>query len=448
MSADAWIRLAYRCTALTAVQVGVLLFLFGTVGDAEATWALTRNITFWAAMGALLFFLLNVILRYLGLLGGAFLAHQARAFRPLRAALADEELPLISVIVPAYNEAAVIEASLRSLLRLDYPHLEIIVVDDGSRDATAERARQVAGEAPEGRIRVLTQPNGGKSSALNAGIRESRGDFVFCMDADSVIASDSLRHAIEPLVRDPSVGAVAGAVEIANANRLLTRLQALEYVQGLNIVRQAMGWAGVVNIIPGPVGLFRKTALYGVGGYDADTFAEDCDLTLKLLMRGWKTVYEPWARAATEAPETLRELFQQRYRWTRGIIQALRKHRALLARPHREPVQCLVLWYMVFEALVWPVMNLLANLLLVYLAVAYGTSAILVLWWLMLTVLDLAISLLAVSMEEKSLRLVPHAITYRMFFSLAIDTCKVLATLEELIGVGMGWGKLARQGRL
>jgi poly-beta-1,6 N-acetyl-D-glucosamine synthase len=442
-----WGRRARLYALLTALQATALALVFATVGDAPTTWALTRQVAFWGAMGALLFFLLNVILRYLALLGGAWLAHQERAFRP-RTPLRDDDLPPISVIVPAYNEAEVIEASLRSLLRLDYPRLEILVVDDGSRDATAVCAQRVADEAPPDRIRVITQPNGGKAAALNTGIRASRGDFVLCMDADSVIAPGSLRAAVEPLVRDAALGAVAGAVDIANAGRTLTRLQALEYVQGLNIVRQAMGWAGVVNIIPGPVGLFRKLALYDVGGYDTDTFAEDCDVTLKLLVRGWKVTYEPQARAATEAPETLRALFQQRYRWTRGIIQALRKHRGVLARPLRHPIQCLVLWYMVFEALLWPAMNLMANLVLVYLAVAYGISVTLVVWWLLLTVLDLAISLFAVSMEERSLRLLPQALGYRMFFSLAIDTCKVLATLEEVMGVGMRWGKLARLGRL
>jgi poly-beta-1,6 N-acetyl-D-glucosamine synthase len=443
-----WGRSLKVAAALAAVQVGLLVLIFTTIGDARATWSTTRWLAFWGALTALLFFLLVVILRYLGLLGGAFLAQQGRAARRPDPSLRDDRLPPITVIVPAYNEAEVIEASIRSLLRLNYPRLEILVIDDGSRDATALRARRVAQEAPPGRVRVITQPNGGKATALNTGIRASRGEFVFCMDADSVIAPDSLRHAIEHLMHDPTLGAVAGAVDIANDRRLLTRLQALEYVQGLNIVRQAMGWAGVVNIIPGPVGLFRKTALLDVGGYDTDTFAEDCDVTLKLLVRGWKITYEPRARAATEAPETLRSLFQQRYRWTRGIIQALRKHRGVLARPFRHPVQCLVLWYMVFEALAWPVMNLMANLVLVYLATAYGTSAILVLWWLMLTLLDLAISLFAVSMEAKSLRLVPHAVVYRMFFSLAIDTCKVLATLEEVMGVGMRWGKLARLGRI
>ncbi len=443
-----WRRRARRYALLTALQLAAIAALFATVGDAQATWALTRDVVFWGAMGALLFFLLNVILRYLALLGGAFLAHQARALRPPRERRRDDRLPLISVIVPAYNEAEVIEASIRSLLRLDYPHVEILVVDDGSRDTTAARARRVAEEAPPGRVRVVSQPNGGKATALNTGIRESRGDFVLCMDADSTLAPESLRHAVEHLVDDPALGAVAGAVDVANAGRLLTRLQALEYVQGLNIVRQAMGWAGVVNIIPGPVGLFRKRALYDVGGYDADTFAEDCDVTLKLLVRGWTITYEPRARAATEAPETLRALFQQRYRWTRGILQAVRKHAGLLTRPLRHPIQSLVLWYMVFEALIWPAMNLMANAVLLYLALAHGVSATLVVWWLMLTLLDLAISLFAVSMEEQSLRLVPHAIVYRMFFSLAIDTCKVLATLEEVMGLGMRWGKLARLGRL
>lgn len=445
-----WRRRALLFGALTAAQLVGMLLVFLLFGGWAETWRLTQDVLFWFAAGSLLVFLLIVIVRYVVLLGAAFLQFQVgegeRSPQPPEE-LDEGSLPLVSVIVPAYNEEKVIAASIASLLRLDYPRYEVIVVDDGSRDATYLRAIEAAALA-DGQVRVLTQPNAGKAAALNAGIEASLGDHVFCMDADSTIAPGTLKAMVRHLLAEDDVGAVAGSVKVVNTGRLLTRLQAIEYVQGLNIVRQAMGWGQVVNIIPGPVGMFRKKAMYDVGGYDRDTFAEDCDLTLKLLHRGWRVKYEPEGKAMTEAPETLSALLQQRYRWTRGIIQAVTKHREVLWHPRRNPVHAGVLWYMLFEALLWPIMNVAANLMLLYVAWAFGVSSLMFVWWLMLTALDVAITLLVVGMEEEDIGLVPYAALYRVFFILIVDVCKVFATLEEFLGVGMTWGKLVRLGRI
>jgi hypothetical protein len=169
---------------------------------------------------------------------------------------------------------------------------------------------------------------------------------------------------------------------------------ALEYVEGLNMVRAAQGFFRLVNIIPGPIGVFRVRALEGVGGYDHDTFAEDCDLTLKLLTEGWQIHYEPEAIAYTEAPEKLLDLLKQRYRWTRGILQAIRKHRETLLHPARSPAMAFTLAYMVFEGILWPSMNVFAHVLFVIVATRFGAAMPLVLWWAQLTVLDLRRALL------------------------------------------------------
>ena len=149
------------------------------------------------------------------------------------------------------------------------------------------------------------------------------------MDGDSALHPDTLRRAIRHF-EDPAIGAVAGNVKVVNRTNLLSSLQALEYIEGLNMVRAAQGFFRLVNIIPGPIGIFRKSALEQVGGYDHDTFAEDCDLTLKLLLDGWQVNYEPGAIAYTEAPEKMLDLLKQRYRWTRGILQAISKHKRRL----------------------------------------------------------------------------------------------------------------------
>src|SRR5438128_12045588 len=181
------------------------------------------------------------------------------------------------------------------------------------------------------------------------------------MDADSRLTPDALRYAIRHF-QDPAVGAVAGNVKVINRHNIWTKLQALEYLEGLNIVRKAQAFFRSVNVIPGPIGIFRRTAIEGTGGYDSDTFAEDFDMTVKILADGWKIHYEPKAVAYTEAPEELLDVIKQRYRWSRGILQALRKQKRLLVRSEGVLTTPLSLWYMLFEGLVWPAMNILSSL--------------------------------------------------------------------------------------
>lgn len=394
------------------------------------------------SMVVLLTFLLMLILRYLGLLWFSYLNH-----------LDDDEggdeaeLPMVTILVPCYNEAAVVQGSVRSLLELDYPRYEILVIDDGSADDTAARARVYEGDHGKAVVRVIRKPNGGKSRALNTGIANARSRFILCMDGDSALHPQTLRRAIRHM-RDPTVGAVAGSVKVVNRTNLLSCLQALEYVEGLNMVRAAQGFFRLVNIIPGPIGVFRRAALERVGGYDHDTFAEDCDLTLKLLCDGWKVKYEPGSIAYTEAPEKMLDLLKQRYRWTRGILQAISKHKRRLVDPTRGVGVTLTLWYMIFEGIMWPAMNVFAHVLFVFVAARYGTALPLVLWWAQLTILDLAAALYCVAMEEERLTLVPYAIFYRAFFALTIDVAKLFATFEELFKLRMDWGKLDRIGRI
>ena len=277
----------------------------------------------------LVIFLGILLIRFFTLLWFGFLQH---AERDIQGDRPDVELPPVSVLVPAYNEGPVLERAIQSLLRLDYPEYEILIIDDGSPDNTLATASALEGVFDGVPIRVFSKPNGGKATALNLGIENSVHPFILCMDADSTVEPQLLRRAV-PHFEDPTVGAVAGNVKIENRDRLITRLQALEYIEGLNMPRRAQGFIAAVNIVPGPVGVFRREALSDVGGYDTDTFAEDADLTLKLISSGWKIVYEDQAIAWTQAPERWLDLIQQRYRWTRGILQAIRKRKWLLIKP-------------------------------------------------------------------------------------------------------------------
>jgi poly-beta-1,6-N-acetyl-D-glucosamine synthase len=393
---------------------------------------------------ALVIFLVVLLIRYFTILIMAYLYINKYTFKKTNG-----YYPFVSIIVPVYNEEKVLQESVRSLLELNYSNYEIIIVNDGSTDGTRETGESLVGyrkgRYSDVRVSLINKPNGGKAKALNAGIRFSKAEIVLCMDGDSQLSEDSVILAVRHFA-NPEIGAVAGNVKVANRGKFLTDLQALEYVEGLNMARSAQSFINLVNIIPGPIGIFRKKALEEAGYYSSDTFAEDADMTLKLLANGWKIFYEPNAVSYTEAPQTLQQLLKQRYRWTRGILQSIRKHKKLLLNPTINFGDTLVLWTMFYEALVWPVMNIAVNIFFITAALVFGYSSFIFFWWAGLALLDLATALYCVASEKEETRLIWYAIIYRMFFILLIDVCKMMSTIEEFLGIRMKWGKLERIG--
>ncbi len=401
------------------------------------------NIIVYVSVVALLVFLGMLILRYVVLIFLSFMHHNRNKAQD-RIVIPDLKA---TILVPAFNEEKVIERSILSLLELNYPEYEIIVINDGSTDKTLKVARKLEGMHGDVSVRVLTQRNLGKAQALNHGAKEATGDVLICMDGDSRLSIDCLLMGMRHFI-DPEIGSVAGNVKVLNRVNLWTRLQALEYIEGLNLVRRAQAFLRVVNIVPGPIGFFRRSAILEVGGWDNDTFAEDCDLTLKLLTHGYRIDYEPESISYTEAPEKLIQLLKQRYRWTRGILQSMRKHSSFLINPRPGWRVMIIMWQMVFEAIIWPLMNVLANVLFLIVALLFGMSPLIVLWWVQLTILDVIAAIHTVAIERENLMLVPLAVVYRLFFIQLVDVAKLIATIEELLNVKMGWGKIERIGRL
>ena len=243
--------------------------------------------------------------------------------------------PAVTVIIPAFNEERVIERTVRSVLASDYPRLRIIVVDDGSKDATSEVVRTVfATELAKGRVLLLTKPNAGKATALNLGLEQTKDEIYIGIDADTTIARNAISRLV-PHFADPEVGAVAGNAKVGNRVNLWTRWQALEYITSQNFERRALNVMGAVSVVPGAIGGWRRSAVREAGGYHTDTVAEDADLTMSLLEHGWKVVNEDRALAFTEAPTTARGLMRQRFRWSFGILQAVWKHGAAMRRRSR-----------------------------------------------------------------------------------------------------------------
>jgi cellulose synthase/poly-beta-1,6-N-acetylglucosamine synthase-like glycosyltransferase len=238
--------------------------------------------------------------------------------------------PSVTVLVPAYNEETVILDTIRSALASGYPKLEILVIDDGSTDHTAELVRDNYGRDPH--VRLLLQPNRGKPTALNNGLAEATGEIIVSIDADTIVDAD----AIPLLVRhfaDPKVGAAAGNVKVMNRNRWLTRWQALEYITSQNLEKRAFDLLNCIPVVPGAAGAWRADVLKSHGGFSGDTVAEDTDLTLTIRREGWKIVYDEDAIGRTEVPETVEALIRQRFRWTFGTMQAIWKHRDAVGKP-------------------------------------------------------------------------------------------------------------------
>ncbi len=233
-------------------------------------------------------------------------------------------LPVISIIVPAYNEAANIRHTVDSIVESDYPAKEIIVVDDGSRDFTYAIASQHEQTCKQCTIRVMRKQNGGKASAMNYGLRFAVGEIVVIVDADSVIEKNTLREVAKEFQR-PDVVAVAGTVKVLNPVNILTHCTALECVVVPNLQRPAFSLIGIVMIVPGALGAFSRKRIMQCGLYDRDTITEDFDLTIKLAKGGGKIVAIP-AISYTECPTTLRGFYKQRIRWYSGVFQGLLKH--------------------------------------------------------------------------------------------------------------------------
>ena len=278
----------------------------------------------------MVFFLGDILMSARLILVGVF-AIIDRLRRPHREASPGYN-PRVAVLIPSYNEEKVIVRTIRSVLNSDYDNLRVIVIDDGSKDRTAEVAREAyAREIHEGRVAVLEKPNGGKAAALNYGLEHVDEEIYVGIDADTVIAMDAVSKLV-PHFEDPGIGAVAGNAKVGNRVNLWTRWQALEYITSQNFERRALDLFHVITVVPGAIGAWRTKAVKDAGGYPINTVAEDADLTMSLLEHRLKVVYEDRALAFTEAPIDAKGLMRQRFRWSFGTLQAVWKHRAAFVR--------------------------------------------------------------------------------------------------------------------
>ncbi|MGW4869083.1 bifunctional polysaccharide deacetylase/glycosyltransferase family 2 protein [Streptomyces chartreusis] len=352
----------------------------------------------------------------------------------------------VSVIVPAYNEKECIANTLESLARSTHP-IEIIVVDDGSTDGTSEIARDAARELGMTNVRVIRQENAGKPAALNNGVRSASHDIVVMMDGDTVFEPDAVRQLVQPFA-DPAVGAVAGNAKVGNLNTVIGAWQHIEYVMGFNLDRRMYDLLRCMPTIPGAIGAFRREAVLEVGGMSEDTLAEDTDITIAMHRAGWRVVYQEHARAWTEAPGSLKQLWSQRYRWSYGTMQALWKHRKSLTdkgpsgRFGRVGMPLVVIFQ-----IVTPVFAPLIDVFTVYSMIFVDFRAALLAWLAVLAV-QLLCAAYAFRLDREKYRyllMMPlQQLAYRqMMYLVLIHSC-----ITAMTGGRLRWQKLKRTGEV
>jgi cellulose synthase/poly-beta-1,6-N-acetylglucosamine synthase-like glycosyltransferase/peptidoglycan/xylan/chitin deacetylase (PgdA/CDA1 family)/spore germination protein YaaH len=373
------------------------------------------------------------------------------------AAPKDAPQPPVSVIIPAYNEEKVIVSSVARVLASNYPAMEVIVADDGSKDATSALVAEHYGHDP--RVRLLTLANGGKASALNRALQQASGSIIIALDADTQFLPDTIAKLVRWFA-NPRVGAVAGNARVGNRINLVTRWQAIEYVTAQNVERRALDALKAITVVPGAVGAWRREALDAVGGYPEDTLAEDQDLTIAIQRAGWWVEYDVEAIALTEAPESFRALGRQRYRWSFGTLQCLWKHRDVLKRGRPRGLAWFGMpqaWvFQIIFAALSPIIDLALIVSIVNTVIdvqqhgwAQTQSDVLRMgtYWLVFVAIDLIAGWIAYRLEPSRQRFPALLMIMQRFVYRQLMYGVVIRSIHAALrGQVVGWGKLARTG--
>jgi cellulose synthase/poly-beta-1,6-N-acetylglucosamine synthase-like glycosyltransferase len=347
----------------------------------------------------------------------------------------------VTVVVPAYNEKECIAATVRSLAASEHP-VEIIVVDDGSTDGTADIVEAL--RIPN--VRVIRQRNAGKPAALNTGIRAARHEIIVMIDGDTIFEPQTITYAVQPFFTRAEVGAVAGNAKVANRKGLLARWQHIEYVIGFNIDRRVFDEWRCMTTVPGAIGAFRRAALLDVGGLSEDTLAEDTDLTMAICRTGWRVVYEERARAWTEAPTTLGQLSRQRYRWSYGTMQAMWKHRrAVFQTGPAGRFGRVGLTNVALFQIVLPVLAPVVDLMLIY-GLVFQDQVRAVLMWSGVLAVQMIGAVYAFRLEREKLGVLWLLPLQQFVYRQLMYTVLIRSILAALAGIRLRWQKLRRTG--
>ncbi len=381
-------------------------------------------------------------------------AQEKRESNILSVPAAAASQPLVSIIVPAYNEEINAERTVNSLLQQDYPNLEVVFVDDGSKDNTFVKIRDAFKDTPN--VQVYTKTNGGKASALNTGIQKAAGAYVVCIDADTQLKSTAVSELMKKFYgnENDKVGAVAGNVKVGNEINMITRWQSIEYITSQNFDRRAFDLLNCITVVPGAIGAFKKEAVIKAGGFTSDTLAEDCDLTMRLHRNGYAIRNCNEAVSYTEAPETMRQFMRQRFRWSFGVIQCFWKHRDAVFNPAYKNFGRVALPNILIFQMILPFLAPLADLLLLVSLVAAGFGIVeastghVIFYYLIFTFIDIAGAALAFAFEKEDYKklwwMIPQRLVYRQLMYYILIKSFNKAIKGEL----QGWGVIKRTGNV
>ncbi|MEU3997339.1 MULTISPECIES: polysaccharide deacetylase family protein [Streptomyces] len=346
----------------------------------------------------------------------------------------------VTVLVPAYNEAKCIENTVRSLMASDHP-IEVLVIDDGSTDGTARIVEAMG--LPN--VRVIRQLNAGKPAALNRGLANARYDIVVMMDGDTVFETSTVRELVQPF-GDPRVGAVAGNAKVGNKDSLIGAWQHIEYVMGFNLDRRMYDILGCMPTIPGAVGAFRRSALEPFGGMSDDTLAEDTDVTMALHRAGWRVVYAENARAWTEAPETVQQLWSQRYRWSYGTMQAIWKHRrAVIEKGPSGRFGRVGLPFVSLFMVVAPLLAPLIDVFLLY-GIVFGPTQKTIVAWLGVLAIQAVCAAYAFRLDRERMTHLISLPLQQILYRQLMYVVLLQSWITALTGGRLRWQKLRRTG--
>jgi poly-beta-1,6 N-acetyl-D-glucosamine synthase len=345
--------------------------------------------------------------------------------------------PLVTIIVPAYNEEKSLRDALNSVIEADYPNKEVIVIDDGSSDNTYAIAQSFKNRMPIDRYSVISRPNGGKSAAINYAIRYAKGEFIITIDGDSVMGRDSIKE-IMKYFQEPDVVAVGGNIKVKNRSSLLTYCQALEYLVGINLFKRAYDIFGVVMVVPGPLGGFRKKILLERGEYDKDTLAEDFDTTVKVLKTGRAVQASTHAMSFTEAPETISGLYRQRLRWNRGNLQTLVKHRDIVVNSRFGMLQKFGYPLIFLTMITLPFLSIVVAGFVI-LALVNGEWFFVLMTFLIFVALEAVLTAIAVIMDEEDWKLILVAPLLVVGYKQLIDVITIKSVLDVVFRKKLTW---------
>ncbi|WFB67356.1 polysaccharide deacetylase family protein [Chryseobacterium sp. WX] len=356
--------------------------------------------------------------------------------------------PKVSIIVPAYNEEVNIVSSLQNLLKQTYPNFNIIMVDDGSKDSTYEKALEAFPDHPK--LKIFSKGNGGKATALNFGISQTNAEYVVCIDADTKLQQDAVKYLIARFLNsstEEKIAAVAGNVKVGNRVNWLTRWQAIEYTTSQNFDRLAYAHINAITVIPGAIGAFKRSVIIEAGGYSSDTLAEDCDITVKILKAGYTVANENRAIAVTEAPETTKQFLKQRFRWTYGIMQMFWKQRQTFLNPKYKG---LGLWAMpnilLFQYII-PFFSPLADVIMFF-GILSGNGDKIFTYYLIFLLVDASLALVAFIMQREKLINLLYIIPQRFGYRWLMYIVLFKSLRKALKGEMQSWGFLKRTGNV